>query len=64
MSPTRLERGRPVTNPVVLGENDPFSFADFFYPMFVRSVLGKVFVVDFYFDSALAKFFRDYFLAQ
>jgi len=64
VSPIRLERGRPVTNPVVLGENDPSFFADFFDPMFVRSVLGKVFVVDFYFDSALAKLFCDYLLAQ
>ena len=64
MSPIRVERSRPVSNPVILGENDPSVFADFFYPMFVRSVLPKVVVMDFYFDSALAKFFRDYFLAQ
>jgi hypothetical protein len=64
VSPIRVERGRAVTNPVVLGENDPSSLADFFDPMFVRSVLGKVVVVDFYFDSALAKLFCDYLLTQ
>ena len=64
MSTICIERSGPVSNPVILGENDSAFFADFSYPMFVRSVLPKVVVVDFDFDSALAKFFRDYFLAQ
>jgi len=64
VSSIRLKRSRPVTNPVVLGENDPTLLANIGYPMFVGSVLRKVVVVDFYFDPALAKFFCDYFLAQ
>ncbi|HEY6368811.1 MAG TPA: hypothetical protein VI585_28835 [Candidatus Binatia bacterium] len=64
MSSIRRKRGRPVTNPVVLGKNDPTFLADLCYPMFVWSVLGKVVVVDFYFYCALAELFCDYFLAK
>ncbi|HJU60978.1 MAG TPA: hypothetical protein VJ864_02950 [Candidatus Binatia bacterium] len=56
MSSIRRKRGRPVTNSVVLGKNDPTFLADLCDPIFVSSVLGKVVVVDFYFYSALAKF--------
>jgi len=63
VSPIRVKRSRPVSNPVVLGENDPSSLADYFYPMFVSGVLGKVVVVDFDFGSALAKFVCDNLLA-
>jgi len=59
-----LKSSPAVTNPVVLSEDNPSSFSNLRYPVFVLGVLGEMIVVDLHCYTTLAEFFRDYLLAQ
>jgi len=59
-----IEGSRPITDSVILGQDNPTLSSNFRYPVFVWGVLGKMGVVDLHLNAALAKFFCDYLLAQ
>ena len=59
-----LKSSPAVTNPVVLSEDNPSSFSNLRYPVFVLGVLLEMIVVDLYCYTTLAQFFRDYLFAQ
>ena len=59
-----IELRRPVTNSIVLGQDNPAAPADLRQPIFVRGVLREMPVMDLDPYAALAKFVGDDFLAQ
>jgi len=64
MSSVRRERSGAITDSVVLGENDPASFADLRYPVLVQGILREMMVVNLYLNTAFAKFTRNHLLTQ
>ena len=58
----RLQRRRPVANSIIFGKDNPAALTYFQEPIFIWRILGKVIVVNFDSEPALAKLCRDYFL--